>query len=190
MAQTPDSTDAAPDQPGARMPPQSAVFPIVGIGASAGGLEAATRLFEHLPADTGMAFVLVQHLDPDHASQLAILIARITRLPVREAGDGMRAVPNEVYIIPPNADLTIARGVLRVLPRGDHTGLRLPIDMFLRALAEDQHERAIGVILSGTGSDGTQETSRVSWRGSAEIRRSGPARAPRRGRRPPRTATA
>jgi len=156
MAQTPDSTDAAPDQPGARMPPQSAVFPIVGIGASAGGLEAATRLFEHLPADTGMAFVLVQHLDPDHASQLAILIARITRLPVREAGDGMRAVPNEVYIIPPNADLTIARGVLRVLPRGDHTGLRLPIDMFLRALAEDQHERAIGVILSGTGSDGTQ----------------------------------
>ena len=130
-------------------------FPVVGIGASAGGLEAFTQLLAHLPDETGMAFVLVQHLDPTHESQLADLLSKATRLPVTEVTDGMAVEPDHVYVIPPNTNMTIAKGVLRLTPRGDARSQHLPLDFFFRSLAEDRQSRAIGVILSGTGSDGS-----------------------------------
>jgi len=129
--------------------------PIVGIGASAGGLEAFTELLKHLPLDTGMGFVLVQHLDPHHESALTQLLTRTTSLPVREITDNLRVESNHVYVIPPNTNLAIAKGVLKIEPRQQtRTPLR-SIDFFFESLAEDQRERAIGVILSGTATDGT-----------------------------------
>ncbi|MBA3515916.1 MAG: EAL domain-containing protein [Pyrinomonadaceae bacterium] len=130
-------------------------FPVVGIGASAGGLEAFRQFLEHLPVDTGMAFVLVQHLDPTHESILTELLSRSTRIPVSEVTDGTRAEPNHVYVIPRNTNMAIEGGVLRLLPREEAPGLHRPIDYFLRSLSEDQSHRPIGVILSGTASDGT-----------------------------------
>src|ERR1700704_3069073 len=97
-------------------------FPIVGIGASAGGLEAFTQLLGHLPVQTGMAFVLVQHLDPHHESRLTDLLARATQMPVIEASQGLPVLPDHVYIIPPNATMAIAQGALQVTPRGETPG--------------------------------------------------------------------
>jgi two-component system CheB/CheR fusion protein len=130
-------------------------FPVVGIGASAGGLEAFRQLLEHLPTDTGMAFILVQHLDPTHESILTELLSRSTRMFVSEVKDGMAVEPDHVYVIPSNYNMAIAEGVLRLLPREDLRGQHHPIDYFLRTMAEDQRYRAIGVILSGTAFDGT-----------------------------------
>jgi two-component system, chemotaxis family, CheB/CheR fusion protein len=130
-------------------------FPIVGVGASAGGLEAFTHLLKHLPLDTGFGFVLVQHLDPQHESALTQLLKRATAMPVHEVTNNLRVEPNQVYVIPPNANLGIARGVLKLNPRPQNRGAHHPIDAFLEALAQDQGERAIGVILSGTATDGT-----------------------------------
>ncbi len=139
------------DEPGELSPAKD--FPIVGIGASAGGLEALTELLAHLPANTGMAFVLVQHLDPTHPSQLTDLLSRVTKMPVAEVRDGMVVEPDHVYIIPPNANLAALDGVLIVTPRvrEHHT----PIDFFLQSLSRSRHNMAIGVVLSGAGSDGT-----------------------------------
>ncbi len=145
-----------PAQPRTARSRETAVgFPIVGIGASAGGLEAFTQLLEHLPLDTGFAFVLVQHLDPQHESALTQLLARVTALPVREATHNLRVAANHVYIIPPNTSLGIARGVLKLQPRPRQGSVARSIDFFFEALAKDQRERAIGVVLSGTASDGT-----------------------------------
>jgi two-component system CheB/CheR fusion protein len=130
-------------------------FPIVGIGASAGGLEACTELLRHLPNDTGAAFVLVQHLDPAHESILPELLSRSTKLPVLAVQDGMRARPNHVYVIPPNVSLTIAEGILRLRPREGTAGSQRPIDRFLESLAKDRGDHSMGVILSGTATDGT-----------------------------------
>ena len=130
-------------------------FPIVGIGASAGGLEAFEQFFRNIPVDTGMAFVLVAHLDPSHASILTEIIQRVTNMPVVEARDQRKVVPNSVYVIPPNRDMSIFHGVLQLSVPEQPRGQRMPIDAFLRSLAEDQGERAIGIILSGTGTDGT-----------------------------------
>ncbi|HET6364307.1 MAG TPA: chemotaxis protein CheB, partial [Nitrospirota bacterium] len=130
-------------------------FPIVGIGASAGGLEAFTNLLEHLPPDTGMAFVLVQHLAPTKDSMLAELLSKATSMPVREVQDGMIAESDHVYVIPPNTALTIFQGKLRLLPRGETHTQHMPVDSFFQSLAEDQGQNAVGVILSGTGSDGS-----------------------------------
>src|SRR5712692_9456385 len=130
-------------------------FPVVGIGASAGGLEAFTHLLKHLPADTGMGFVLVQHLDPDHESALAQILARATSMPVREVANELRIAPNHVYIIPPNTDMATAQGVLKLQRRQAGRAPHHSIDFFFESLAQDQHECAIGVILSGTASDGT-----------------------------------
>ena len=129
-------------------------FPIVGIGASAGGLEALTALLEALPPDTGLAFVIIQHLDPKHESLLPSLLARSTGMPVSQVKDGVLLEPNHVYVIPPNASLTIAQRTLRLTAREAAVGVRLPIDGFLRSLAENSRNRSIAVILSGTGSDG------------------------------------
>jgi two-component system CheB/CheR fusion protein len=132
-------------------------FPVVGIGASAGGLAAFEAFFSGMPVDIepGMAFVLVQHLAPDHKSILADLIRRYTRMQVFEVEDGVRVQPNCAYIIPPNHDMAFVNGTLQLLDPSEPRGQRLPIDFFFRSLAQDQHERAIGIVLSGTGSDGT-----------------------------------
>jgi two-component system, chemotaxis family, CheB/CheR fusion protein len=132
-------------------------FPIVGIGASAGGLAAFEAFFSGLPADSdpGMAFVLVQHLAPDHKSILTDLIRRYTRLKVFEVEDGMVVRPNCAYIIPPGRDMACLGGALSLLEPSAPRGQRLPIDFFFRSLAQDQGEKAIGVVLSGTGGDGS-----------------------------------
>jgi two-component system CheB/CheR fusion protein len=130
-------------------------MPVVGIGASAGGLEAFKKLLEHLPVDTGMAFVLVQHLDPDHESALTEILARATKMPVREVTDKVELQANHVYVIPPDKQLTVKRGQLRLRSREPAAGAARSIDGFLESLAQEQQERAIGVILSGTASDGT-----------------------------------
>src|SRR5712691_11412638 len=136
-------------------PPRRALFPIVGVGASAGGLEAFTQLLQALGAGTEMAYVLVQHLDPSHESVLTELLAKATEMPVRQVTDATPVEPNHAYVIPPNVDMIIAQGILRLTPRTETHGHHMPIDRFLRSLAEDQRSNAIGIILSGTASDGT-----------------------------------
>ncbi|MBK6998909.1 MAG: PAS domain-containing protein [Rhodoferax sp.] len=133
----------------------SPAFPIVGMGASAGGLEAFETFFRTCPIDTNMAFVLVPHLDPGHASLLTEILQRCTAMPVVEALDQIAVEPNHVYVIPPNREMAILHGVLQLSVPELARGQRMPIDSFLRSLAEDQAERAIGIILSGTGTDGT-----------------------------------
>lgn len=142
-------------------------FPIVGIGASAGGLAAFEAFFSAMPADTesGMAFVLVQHLAPDHKSILTDLVKRYTKMQVSEAEDGVEVQPNCAYIIPPNRDMAFLNGTLQLLEQSTSRGLRLPIDFFFRSLAQDQHERAICIVLSGTGSDGTLGVRAVKGEG-------------------------
>jgi two-component system CheB/CheR fusion protein len=136
-----------------RQHPES--FPVVGIGASAGGLEAVTLLLEDLPQPTGMAFVLVQHLDPLHDSALSILLSRVTAMLVREARDGMVVEPEHVYVIPPNKAMFIEQRVLHLLPRSKGGEIHAPVDYFFRSLAADRGTQAIGIVLSGTGKDGT-----------------------------------
>jgi two-component system CheB/CheR fusion protein len=128
---------------------------VVGIGASAGGLEAFEQFFSQLSPTTGMAFVLVQHLEPTHKGMMPELLRRHTTMKVVEARDGMEVQPNCVYVIPPNADLAILHGKLQVFEPTTPRGLRTPVDFFFRHLAADQKEKAIGIILSGMGSDGT-----------------------------------
>jgi two-component system CheB/CheR fusion protein len=130
-------------------------FPIVGLGASAGGFEAFSEFLKILPTDTGMAFVLVQHLDPNHKSQLTELLGRSANLPVVEAKDGIEVSPNHVYVIPANAGITITHGRLRLSPRKQNESPPMPVDAFFRSLANEQQDRAIGIVLSGTGTDGT-----------------------------------
>jgi two-component system CheB/CheR fusion protein len=150
---------AAPVKPSALAPKHSpsTPFPIVGIGASAGGLEAFIQLLELLPPDTGMGFVFIQHLSPTHTSFLGEALSKTTQLPVSQAVDGMRVEPNHVYVIPPGADMEIAGDVLRLSARMDESRKpHLPVDIFLRSLAAARGSHAIGVILSGTASDGTE----------------------------------
>ena len=130
-------------------------FYVAGIGASAGGLEALEGFFRHMPPDAGAAFVLVPHLDPTHETLLTGLLQRSTRMTVRNITDRTRVHPNRVYVIPPNKDLSIEDGVLRLKEPTSVHGLRAPIDFFLRRLAQDQESHAIGIILSGMGSDGS-----------------------------------
>ncbi|MES2839624.1 MAG: chemotaxis protein CheB [Pseudomonadota bacterium] len=129
--------------------------PVVALGASAGGLEAFEQFLRAMPQDSGMGFVLVQHLDPTHHSILAEILQRSTRMPVVEATDGMPVQANRVHVIPPNRDMAISRGVLGLSLPTEPRGRHLPIDSFFRALAADQAEAAVGIILSGTGTDGT-----------------------------------
>ena len=146
-------------------------FPIVGIGASAGGLAAFEAFFTALPTDnkSGMAFVLVQHLAPDHKSILSELIKRYTRMQVFEVEDGMTVQPNCTYIIPPNRDMALLNGTLQLMEQSALRGQRLPIDFFFRSLAQDQRERAICIVLSGTGSDGTLGVRAIKGEGGMVI---------------------
>ena len=149
-----DSVTRADGEP-TRRAPEKGHCPIVGIGASAGGLEALRVLFEAMPADTGMGFVVVQHLDATHHSLLAELLAKFTTLRVVQVENGMSVEPNSVYVIPPNSDMTISDGVLLLKRPSEARGARMPIDRFLVSLAADRQDQAIGLILSGTGSDGS-----------------------------------
>ena len=128
---------------------------IVGIGASAGGLAALEQFVEQVPLESGLAYVVVQHLDPTQKALLAELLQRVTKLPVREAENRMRVEPNCVYIIPPNTELSVVDGLLNLAKPTEPRGLRLPINVLFSSLARDQGDRAIAVILSGMGSDGT-----------------------------------
>ena len=134
-----------------------ASFPIVAVGASAGGLDAFTQLLRHLPATTGFGFVLIQHLDRAHTSVLSEALSKITAMPVRQAEHGARVEPNHVYVIPPNADLALRAGGLVLTMRSpDDSKAHLPVDFFMRSLATELGGRAIGVVLSGSASDGTE----------------------------------
>ncbi|MBI5568441.1 MAG: PAS domain-containing protein, partial [Desulfomonile tiedjei] len=142
--------DAPSKQPSAR----AIDFPIVGIGASAGGLDAFEQFFNNMPPDSGMAFVIVQHLDPTHKSILTDLLRSYTRMAVREVQEGMTVEPNSVYVIPPNCDMALLHGLLHLMEPTAPRGLRQPIDFFFRSLSEDLKEKAICVVFSGTGTEG------------------------------------
>ncbi|WP_020177337.1 chemotaxis protein CheB [Methyloferula stellata] len=167
----PRQTKAAKPKP--VRPPLSAhdlkIFPIVGIGASAGGLEACRKLVEALPIDTGMAFILVQHLDPTHESMMVDLLAGHTRVTVLQAMDGMLIEPDHLYVIPPGTYLSVGNGALHLSqPQAPH-GARLPFDFLLHSLAEECGTRAISVILSGTGGDGSLGLKSVKEKGGLVI---------------------
>jgi two-component system CheB/CheR fusion protein len=130
-------------------------FPIVGIGASAGGLEALETFFKAMPANSGIGFVLVVHLDPTHISILPEILQKHTKMAVQHVEDGVRIEPDHVYVIPPNKDLTVLHGTLQLMELSQPRGVNLPIDSFYRSLAQDQERNAVCIILSGTGTDGT-----------------------------------
>ena len=138
---------------------------IAAIGASAGGIEAFSELLKNLPADTGMAFVLVQHLDPKHHSMLTELVSKQTAMRVEEVADGTKVQANHVYVIPPNATMTISNHTLQLGPRSEAPAAQMTIDRFMRSLAEAQGNRAIGVILSGYGTDGTLGMAEIQAQG-------------------------
>ena len=131
-------------------------FNVIGVGASAGGLEALEKFFVNMPEQTGAAFVVVQHLSPDFKSHMAELLARKTSLAINRVTNGMEVEPNTIYLIPPNAEMVISNGRLLITERDKTESLHLPIDQFFRSLAHECRERAVGVILSGTGSDGSR----------------------------------
>ncbi|MCO5251762.1 MAG: PAS domain-containing protein [Candidatus Kapabacteria bacterium] len=147
--------------------PQKAAFnnfPVVGIGASAGGLEALEQFFSNVPPGIGMAFIVIQHLDPNHVGMLPEILQRTTDMKVTQAEDLMKVLPNHVYVIPPNKSMSIVKGHLRLLEPIEIRGLRLPIDFFFNSLADEQLNNAIGVILSGMGSDGSQGIKSIKER--------------------------
>jgi two-component system CheB/CheR fusion protein len=141
-----------PDADGASS--TTGTFPIVGIGASAGGLEALTSLLEALPVDTGLAFVVIQHLDPRHESMLPDILAKSTGMRLRQISNGMLVEPNNVYVMPANTGIALSQQAFQLTPRETSAALRMPIDGFLRSLAQSRKNGAIAVILSGTGFDG------------------------------------
>ena len=145
------------------------VVPVVALGGSAGGLEAFEQFFLHLPKDSGNAFVVISHLAPDHASLLSDILQRSTSMVVSEAIDGMHVMANCIYIIPPNKEMTIYGGVLHLAPPGMARGHRMPIDLFFSSLANDLKEKAVGIILSGTGTDGTLGLGEILKNGGTSI---------------------
>ena len=142
---------------------------IVGIGASAGGLNAFKSFLSNMPADSGMAFILVQHLSPDHKSMLTDLLGKATVMPVVEAEDGMLVEANRVFVIPPDATLTMKDRRLQVERPAPPRERRRPIDTFFSSLAEDQGENAVCIVLSGTGSDGTLGLRQIKENGGLTL---------------------
>lgn len=128
----------------------------IGIGASAGGLEALEAFFKEVPEDTGNVFMVVQHLSPDYKSMMDELLARHTKMPIHVAEDGMETIPNHIYLIPPKANLSIFHSTLYLEEQNKHHHLNMPIDIFFKSLAQDQGKNAIAIVLSGTGSDGAK----------------------------------
>ncbi|KOR29741.1 chemotaxis protein CheR, partial [Achromatium sp. WMS2] len=149
--------DNLPDVPSKSLSIQSSTpMYYVAVGASAGGLEAIEAFFKHMPLDTGLAFILVQHLSPDYKSLMPELLENRTEIPVFRAENNMQVLANHIYLITPRKNLTIFHGRLLLQDQERSGGLNLPIDIFFKSLSEDQGEKAIGIILSGTGSDGTR----------------------------------
>ncbi len=147
----------------------NATFAVVGIGASAGGLVACQKLLDTMPADHGMAFILVQHLDPSHPSLMAELLARHTTMRVHQAGEGMLIVPDTLYAIPPGTYLSVVQGALHLSQPDAPHGARLPFDFLLHSLAEEYSGRAVGMVLSGTGYDGTLGVAAIRQNGGFVI---------------------
>ncbi len=158
-----------PQLPTTQARPDQAVTPVVGLGASAGGLEALQLFIGSVPAHSGMAFVVVQHMDPTQPALLSQLLQRITAMQVSEAIEGMHIAPDRVYVIPPNRSLTVAAGQLHLAAPIERRGMRLPIDALFESLAEDQRENAVAVVLSGMGSDGTLGLRAVKARGGLTL---------------------
>jgi two-component system CheB/CheR fusion protein len=151
---------------GPRPGPATASFPVVGVGASAGGLDAFRQLLAHVPANAGLALVLVQHLEPKRPSTLSDALGRATKMKVAQAEEGVRVEPNRVYVIPPGTQMAIERGILRLAPGSDEARRpHLPIDHFLRSLAAERGRQSIGVVLSGTASDGTEGLAAIRAQG-------------------------
>jgi two-component system CheB/CheR fusion protein len=148
---------------------KKAGFSIVGIGASAGGLEAFGEFFNHMPENSGMAFVLVPHLDPTHKSIIGEILTKYTRMPISQVKNGMKVEPNSIYIIQPDKDLAILQGKLHLMEPAERRGLRHPIDFFFRSLAQDQGDNAISIILSGTGTEGTLGLKEIKGEGGLVI---------------------
>ncbi|RJQ43349.1 MAG: PAS domain-containing protein [Nitrospiraceae bacterium] len=144
-------------------------FFIAGIGASAGGLEAFQDFFTHMPPDSGMAFVLVPHLDPTHKSIIGEILKKYTEMKIIQAEDGLKVRPNCIYLIPPDKNIAILHGTLQLIEPAERRGLRHPIDYFFRTLAEDQGEKAVAIILSGTGTEGTLGIKAVKGEGGLVI---------------------
>lgn len=173
----PGKARGSPDNPGknAAAPPRTrravgkadsgGLFPVVGIGASAGGLDAFLQLFHGLSAATGLGFVVIQHMDPSKESFLVDILSRSVRIPIVEAKDRMRVLPDRIHVIPPNTNMGIANGRLSLFPRPSTQGLHLPVDFFFRSLAQDRKGQAIGVVLSGNGSDGTEGVRAIKAEG-------------------------
>ncbi|TDY23128.1 two-component system CheB/CheR fusion protein [Paraburkholderia sp. BL6665CI2N2] len=169
MPTTP-SSESAPDQSGAAPTPSaSPVFPVVGIGASAGGIQALLRLFEQMPADSGMAFVIVLHLSPKYESRADQVLQRVTSMPVMQVREPTHIEKNSVYLISPSNDLSMFDGYLRVTPAERSSGRPVAIDRFFRSLADAHGSRAVSVILSGTGSDGTAGIGRIKECGGVTL---------------------
>jgi chemotaxis response regulator CheB len=144
---------------------------IVAIGASAGGIEASTELLSYLPSNTGLAFVLIQHLDPTHQSLVTELRSRKTAMAVHEVKHGMTVAANAIYVVPPNTSMTISGQTLQLSPRVEVRGLHMAVDHFMRVLAQQKGNRAIGVILSGSGWDGTLGIGEIQSHGGMTLRR-------------------
>jgi two-component system CheB/CheR fusion protein len=156
-----------PDAPGAA--PAALNFPVIGIGASAGGLESLIRFFEQLPAQVGMAFVVILHLSPKHESNAAEILQRATRLPVRQVSDATAIEVDHVYVIPPGVELTMDDGHLRATPSARVKGRHVTVDVFFRTLAEAHRQRAVCIVMSGTGSDGAVGLTRVKELGGVAM---------------------
>ena len=152
--------------------PARGTFPVVAVGASAGGLEAVTQLLSHLPAKGGIAIVLVQHLAAKHESSLVTLLTRVSKMPVSEVAKTTPIEANHVYVIPPGKDLVYARGSLLLKARDENHGLHMPVDRFMESLAKEEANRAIGVVLSGTGSDGALGLQAIKARGGIALAQS------------------
>lgn len=171
-------TTTTPSEPGAgdsgatAAPAASPAFPVVGIGASAGGIQALLRLFEQMPKETGMAFVIVLHLSPKYESRADQVLQRVTSMPVMQVREPTRIEKNSVYLISPSNDLSLVDGYLRVTPAERPSGRPVAIDRFFRSLADAHGSRAISVILSGTGSDGTAGIGRIKECGGVTLAQS------------------
>ncbi len=159
------STPSTASTPNKEQQDNSNLFPIVGIGASAGGLEAFTQLLKHLPSNTGMGFVLVQHLAPNHKSLLKEILSRATQMPVDEVVNGTSVEPNHVYVIPPNKQMVISGGILKLMPRQKIRGVAMTVDTFFSSLASDRGSKAIAIVLSGGDSDGAQGAKAIKAAG-------------------------
>ena len=174
MTQTVRAPKAPAVQPDRRIVPSTLPakrddFLVVGLGASAGGLEAFTKLFTVLPAGGGMAFVLIQHLDPTHESMMVALLSNHTKMKVLQAAEGMTIEDNRVYVIPPRVYLSIENGSFHLSVPPERHGARMPLDFFLSSLAQEYGERAVCAILSGTGADGSLGVKAVKEKGGLVI---------------------